>query len=215
MDAKYVIVLFKNKVKYKIIKKYQTFNNAINFYNNKVKESNEVIFPVKIENGKESLYEIILMEKTKNKINPIVKTDELGRNITLNLDNPEYSILKINDYNISEKIFSIDKKIKLDSKKVINDILKGENFKLVSKLNNKIIIQDDDKIRLYSLKSNSDSYRFLESLRTHLIQTDKNTCLVVPDSSIEQKKYLYEILVNLGYDKKMLYRTSTTHLKDK
>ena len=38
--------------------------------------------------------------------------------------------------------------------------------------------------------------------------------MIVRDTDISQKKYLYEVLVNQGFDKKMLYRTSTTHLKD-
>ena len=40
----YIIVLFKNKVKKKIIKKFKTFDRAQKFYNNLLSISDEVIF---------------------------------------------------------------------------------------------------------------------------------------------------------------------------
>ena len=54
----YVVVLFKNKTKKKIIKKFITFKRAKSFYDNLVKESNDVIFNVEVEAGKECKYEI-------------------------------------------------------------------------------------------------------------------------------------------------------------
>jgi len=39
--------------------------------------------------------------------------------------------------------------------------------------------------------------------------------MVVFDVSSAQKKYLYGILSDMGFDKKMLYRKSTTHPKGK
>jgi hypothetical protein len=48
-----------------------------------------------------------------------------------------------------------------------------------------------------------------------MISKNQKNCLIVRDSSTEQKKYLYEVLSNVGFDKKMLYRKTTTHLKDK
>ena len=46
MVSNYVIVLFKNKKKYKIIKEYNTYKNALSLYNKKVKECDNVIFDV-------------------------------------------------------------------------------------------------------------------------------------------------------------------------
>jgi hypothetical protein len=215
MDDNYLIVLFKNKERYKIIKKYRTYKNSFNFYTLKLKESESVVFDVQTENGRVVNYEIALIEKTSEKLLPIFKTDELGRNLSIELNDPNFGILKIEKYNIPEKIYHIDKKVKLSASKVISTFLKGDSLKLVSKLNNKIIIQDDDRYNIFSLKSISDADRFLDCLERYMIDNDKKNCLIVKDSSIEQKKYLYEVLTNLGYDKQMLYRTSTTHPKDK
>jgi hypothetical protein len=215
MNNNYIIILFKNKERYKIIKKYKTYKNALPFFNSKVKESNDVIFDVQTENGRDVNYEIALLERTSEKLFPIYRTDEMGRNIPVELNDPNYAILKIEKYNIPEKVFSISKKQKISSEKLINNYLKGDSLKLVSKLNNKIIIQNEDIYNLFSLKSIYDADRFLTNLEKHMITNNKNNCLIVRDSSKEQKKYLYEILTNLGYNKSMLYRTSTTHLKDK
>jgi len=215
MNNNYTIILFKNKERYKIIKNYKTYKNALPFFNSKVKESNEVVFDVQTENGRDVNYEIALIEKTSEKLFPIYRTDEMGRNIPVQLNDPNYAILKIEKYNIPEKVFHISKKQKISSEKLINTYLKGDSLKLVSKLNNKIIIQDEDIYNLFSLKSICDADRFLINLEKYMISNNKSNCLIVKDSSREQKKYLYEILTNLGYNKSMLYRTSTTHLKDK
>jgi len=215
MNNNYTIILFKNKERYKIIKNYKTYKNALPFFNSKVKESNEVVFDVQTENGRDVNYEIALIEKTSEKLFPIYRTDEMGRNIPVQLNDPNYAILKIEKYNIPEKVFHISKKQKISSEKLINTYLKGDSLKLVSKLNNKIIIQDENIYNLFSLKSIYDADRFLINLEKYMISNNKSNCLIVKDSSREQKKYLYEILTNLGYNKSMLYRTSTTHLKDK
>ena len=98
---------------------------------------------------------------------------------------------------------------------LIKKYITDSSLKLVSKLNNKIIIQDDDKFNVFATKSIYDAERFLNNLETYMISNNRRNCLIVKDSSIEQKKYLYEVLTNEGLDKKMLYRSSTTHLKDK
>ena len=215
MANDYLIVLFKNKVRYKIIKNYKTYKNALNLFNQKLKESDEVLFDVKTENGRNVTYEIALIEKSPEKNFPIFKTDEMGRNIIIELDDSDYSILKINEYRIPEKLFNIKDNIKIDMSKILLKYIKGDSLKLVSKLNNKIIIQDDDNFNLFSCKSIYDADRFLNELESHMINSGKRNCMVVKDTDNAQKKYLYEVLTNKGFDKKMLYRSSTTHLKEK
>lgn len=215
MNNNYTIILFKNKERYKIIKKYKTYKNALLLFNKKVNESNSIVFDVQTENGKDVNYEIGLIEKTSEKLFPIYRTDDLGRNIPVELNNPNYGIIKIEKYKIPERVYHITKKEKISSELLISKYLKGDSLKVVSKLNNKIIIQDDDVYNLFSLKSIFDAERFLNNLEKFMIENNKSNCLIVRDSSSQQKKYLYEVLSNLGYSKDMLYRTSTTHLKDK
>lgn len=215
MINNYIIILFKNKERYKIIKKYKTSEKALQFFSSKIEESNNVFFDIKTENGKSVEYEIALIEDNPEKKIPIYRTDELGRNIPVELENSKFKISKIEKFNIPEKIYHITKKEKIDSSLIITKFLKGDSLKLVYSLNNKIIIQEDDNYNLFSTKSVGDAHRFLESLRIYMVNNGKNNCLIVKDDSIQQKKYLYKVLSELGYEKKMLYRTTTTHLKDK
>jgi hypothetical protein len=215
MHSDYLVVIFKNKDRYKIIKKYLKYKNALNFYNKEVKLSNDVIFNIETENGKKVKYEIGLLEKTSEKLIPIYKTDEIGRNITIQLDDPNYGILKIDDYRFPEKIQNIKTKKRIDIDELIKKYLKGDSMKMVSKLNNKIVVQDNDVFNIFSCKSSDDAERLLNSLQKHFMEIKKKNCLIVFDSSSAQKKYLYEVLSEKGFDKNMLYRTSTTHPKDK
>ena len=49
MVPKYYVVLFKNKTRKKIIKKFSNFKNAEKFYTELTKKSSEVIFSKKID----------------------------------------------------------------------------------------------------------------------------------------------------------------------
>ena len=51
--SNYLVVLFKNKKKKKIIKKFITLSRAKNYFDGLIEKSNEVIFEVLVENGKE------------------------------------------------------------------------------------------------------------------------------------------------------------------
>jgi len=215
MKDNYTIILFKNKVRYKILKKYITFKKAEKYYNDLLKKNQDVFFGVETECAKPVEFELALIEKYSNKIIPLFKTDPLGRNIPIKSDNDEFTIIKLEPYKLPEKIFHIDKKSRMDCNDVVKKFLNGDVLKMISKLNNKIIIQDEDKFNLFSLKSDSDATRFIDNLQNKLLSSGKNNCLFVKDTDKAQKKYLYEMLEEKGYDKKMLYRVTTTHLVKK
>ena len=64
----YLIVLFKNKKRKKIINKFVTLDRARAFYNKKIDESKFVEFEVSVENASPCKYELALLEKKKRKI---------------------------------------------------------------------------------------------------------------------------------------------------
>jgi hypothetical protein len=62
---------------------------------------------------------------------------------------------------------------------------------MVSKLNNKIIVQNEEHINLFVLKSDdNDALRFIESLTERFVKLKRGDCMFVNDSSAPQKKYL-------------------------
>lgn len=208
MQYNFSIVLFKNNKRYKIIKKYQTLENSLKKWNSLLDENKNVLFGVKTENGKKVNYELGLIGKGIKE--RITQTDEFGRNVYVNLEDSEYQLIKISEFNLSEKIFDLQKNKRIDYETFIKSYSSTESIQMIFKLNNKIVIQEDDSFNLFSLKSSDDAERFLDCLKND----NKKNFLLVKDISIEQKKYLYNLLSEKGFNKKMLYRNSTTHLKD-
>jgi hypothetical protein len=86
-------------------------------------------------------------------------------------------------------------------------------LKLVSKLNNKIVVQNDNIFNLFTLKTSEDANRLIDSLTDHFKSTKKSDCMFVKDYTTTHRKYLYDILVKEGYPKDYLIRLSTTHPK--
>jgi len=208
----YFVILFKNNKKKKILKSFITENKAKEFYNKKLSESSKVLFKKEFENGLSCDYKISLVSNKPNS-EQIFYMDELGRNIIINpkISDDKY-IVRMDNYYIEEKIFDLNSSSKITTQQFINKYLKKENFFMISKINNKIVVQNDSDINLFSCKTDDESERFLSNLQ--MVSEVKNF-MIVFDVSSAQKKYLYEILSGMGFDKKMLYRKSTTHPKEK
>ena len=139
--------------------------------------------------------------------------DELGRQIRVKTDNLSVKIVKIVSYKQEELIFDISKNKRINFHTFYKNYISGNEIKIISKLNNKFFIQEDDKINLFSLKTDLDCLRFLTVLENFLINKKKTNCILVTDSSITQKKYLYSFLESKGISKKSLYKQSTTFFK--
>jgi hypothetical protein len=207
----YQIVLFKNKTKKKIINKFKTYKRANNFFESLINESDSVIFDKKYENGVECSYELALIEKTSGTFLPIFLKDEFGRKVKVSLDDENFTILKIMKYKMEELFLDYSKNKKITLDELLKTYLKQDGLKLISKLNNKIIIQNDSKFNLLTFKNDDDSIRFIDNLSSHFINEKRYDCMFVKDYTTSQRKYLYDLLVENGFSKKYLIRHSTTH----
>ena len=205
----YIIVLFKNKEKKKIIKKFKTFDRAQKYYNNLLSISDEVIFDKQHENGYHCKFELGLLGP-KNKNDVMYVKDEFGRQNKVEVEDDDYSMIKINSYNVNEQFIDYSSKNKLNTEQFIKKYLKKDGLKMVSKLNNKIIVQLDEQTNLFTFKNDSDSSRFIDNLSKKYINEKRVDCIFIKDSSTPQRKYLYDMLSNLGYPKQYLFRQSTT-----
>jgi hypothetical protein len=211
--SNYIVVLFKNKSKKKIINKFVTSNKAKQFYDDLINESNSVIFHKEYESGVSSNFELGLLTKNVEGLFPIYTTDELGRQIKVEIEDPEWKIIKIIPYKIEEELYDIQTEEKIKTPDIIKKYLKQDGVKMISKLNNKIIIQKDDDIKLFSLKNEYDSHRFIETLSQYFMSKNRMDVMCISDSSSAQKKYLYNLLESKGISKNILYRKFTTHPK--
>lgn len=206
----YIVVLFKNKKKKRIIKKFITFSRAKQFYEKLIKESNEVLFEIRVEAGKECNYELGIIEMSSKQLVPVYMTDEFGRSIKVKLDEEGMTLFKIQPYKKEETIYDIKEGKKITMSELMKKYMKGDGLKMISVLNNKIVLQEDEKIHLFTLKSESESSRFIDSMSLHFFKIKRGDCLFVKDYSTAQRKSLYSLLESNGIDKKILYRKFTT-----
>ena len=206
---KYLIVLFKNKERKKIIKKFKTLDRAKKFYESKIND-NGIYFDKKVENGKNCNFELALVETDPDEFENYFIKDDLGRQVKVETDDSKYKIMKISNYKIEDFIYDIQKNKRLNFITFIRNYIPREGIKLVSKLNNKVVIQNDENFFLFSLKSEDESKRFLTVLEDYMLSNNRMDCIIVSDDSNRQKKYLYELLNSKGISKSMLYKKSTT-----
>ncbi len=208
---RYLVILFKNKKKKKILNKFVSFDRAKSYYKSIIKKSEEVIFDVNYENGNASIYEVGIVEIGSVGDFPVYVTDSMGRNIKVKLDEDNMYLKEISIYRKEELIFDVDKNKKIKIDYFIKKYLTNDTLKVVSILNNKIIVQKDEDIKLFSVKNEIDASRFIECLSDYFFRNKRNDCLFVKDTSTPQRKYLFELLEKNGFDKKILYRKFTTH----
>lgn len=210
----YVIVLFKNKIKKRIIKKFVTLEKAYSFFQNIIKSNDNVIFEKKIENGQDCNFEVGLLKKGKNESEQIYKTDELGRNLKIRVED-EMSFIQLESYKIDEKIFDLQKDKRIKITELIESYLNNNNIKMFSNLNNKIILQIEESVYIFSTKDEFESIRFLDSLSNYFYKTKRNDCIFVKTISSAQKKYLMKFLKEKNIEEKILYRKFTTYPRSK
>lgn len=207
----YIVVLFKDKKKKKIINKFITEKKASNFYKKLVETSDNVIFEKKTENGIECKYEIgLLRKKTKNN-QPIYIKDELGRQIKVELEDDDYEIVKVQSYNIEEAFVDYSTKNKITTQQFVKKYLKKPGIKMLSKLKNKVVLQNQDYINLFTFKTIEESDRFMDSLQEKIDVDIKSGCIFVKDYTTIHRKYLYTILTDYGFPLNYLQRYLTAH----
>ena len=202
--------MFKNKKRKKIIKSFVRKNIAELYFKKLCDESDKVKFNVEVENSLDVMYEVGLLCKNIDTQFQLFSQDDIGRNVRVTLEDSDLQIIKIHKYRIPEKLqdWSTNKRITYDEffKKHFTD----KELKNVFTVNNKIIVQKDEKTSVYSLKNVEESKRLLMLLQDEFVSLKRADAIFVKDMDTIQRKYLYDHLEKLGIDKKRLYRQSTT-----
>ena len=210
-----MVVLFKNKKRKKIIKSFVRKNIAETFYNKKIEESNLIRFNVEVENSEDVEYELGLVSTTLELQMDLFIQDDIGRNIKVQVDDDKFKILKVVPFNLVEKIqdWSTNKRITYDE--FFKKYFSNRDLKNIFTIHNKLFIQKDEDISVFSLKNSSESKRLMKVIQDHLITEKRADGIFVTDRDTVQRKYLYNLLEEKGFNKKRLYRQSTTFSKRK
>lgn len=207
---RYWIVLFKNKKKYKIINKFVSLERAESKLSNILEKSNEILYETRFENGIIVEYEIGLVDTTGKITHPVYKVDSLGRNIRISLEDDGFTLLKAHDFKKEESIYDLQLRKKISVNFFVKTYLSSKELKLLSILNNKLLVQINESIFLFSLKNEIESERFINILSNEFMKQKRSDCIFVKDTSSAQRKYLINLLSSRGFDKKVLYRHCTT-----
>jgi hypothetical protein len=209
----FIIVLFKNKKKKKIIKGYATEKKASLKFDDLISKNN-VEFPMLFENSELCNYEIALLSKVDDYQIPLFKSDEIGRNVNIFIEgDSDYVIKRINNYFIEELIFDWQTDKRITFNELIKTYIPKNELKTISKLNNKIVVQTNENFTLFTLKNEEDSERLLETLESYFIKNGRNDCIFVKDLNTVHRKWLYDVLEKHGFNRKKLYRKYTTFSK--
>jgi transcriptional regulator with PAS, ATPase and Fis domain len=211
-EPNFIVILFKNNKKRKILKSFVREQKAIEFYKKKLKESSEILFNMQTENGRPCFYKITITSKECD-IDTIYYTDEIGRTISINPKITDNLYLKqVSMFNKEEKIYDVQENKKISFNKFVKKYLDKDKTIMISKLNNKMVVQDDDNYFLFSLKNENDCERCLSIIEKSV---EKKNFIIVRDFTSPQRKYMYDVLVEKGFDIDFLYRTTTTHPRGK
>jgi hypothetical protein len=204
------IILFKNNKKKKVLKTFKTEKKANDFFNKLIEVSEKVKFREEFNSGSEVEYNLgIIGDKVI--LENIFYKDELGRTIYINPRVGDKYIQNIKNYNKEELIFDFQTKRKISYDTLVKTYFKNSEVYLISKLNNKIVVQNQTVINIFSLKNEYDSSRIIDILQKDLV----GKSIVSKDTNTIHRKYIYSLLVEKGFKKDYLYRKSTTHPRQK
>ena len=170
---------------------------------------------MEVENSEDCKFELAIVSTISEVQFDLFIQDDIGRNVKVEVEDENFKILKISNYNLPEKIqdWSLDKRILFEE--FFKRYFSTRDLKNVFSINNKIVIQQDENVNLFSLKNSKESRRFLNILQEYMISEKRADAIFVYDTNTIQRKYLYKILEEKGIDKNKLYRQSTTFSKRK
>ena len=114
---------------------------------------------------------------------------------------------------MEELLFDWQKQTKITFTNFIKVYCKSKDLKNVFTLNNKICIQINDDVNVFSLKDTDEAHRFLDVCQNYFYENNRKDGIFVKDVSSAQRKWLYDIMEKKGFDKKRLYRLKTTFSK--
>jgi len=204
-NKKYVIVLFSNRKKRRVLFKSNNLKNTQKKYNEIISKE-KVLFPQVHRNKVKVKYEIALVTTVNTQTPELFTKDEMGRTKKVEFTSGEFFFLEIDPYQIDEKIWDHQNDDFIYAEILFDKIKRGNVFKQVFTLNSKIFIQVDDEVKGFGLKNLEDCNRLFHILNKKSIEIGLGNVMFVQDISTAQRKDLYVLLQKNGFPKESLYR---------
>ena len=134
------------------------------------------------------------------------KKDELGRNIPVSLEDPNFRIKEILPWWEEEKVFDFETKKHIRYHEMFDKILNIQEVCQVFTLNNKIFVQIENDVKVFGNKNLYDTDRLFELLKNQLHSKKKKNFLFIKDVTTYQRKQLYDFLMSKGFSRRELFR---------
>jgi hypothetical protein len=206
-NGKYFIVLFCNKKRKKILYRCMR-RTTITEYWHQFKTKVKPPF-IKIQGGKrkqEKVFELALIYPNNRWVNTVYVKDSLGRNYPAIIEEDKYRIKEIIPYWEEELIYDFQIKKRIRYYQLLSQILPVSEIGQIFTLNNKLLIQVEDNIKLFSNKNPTDAERLFEIIKSDLLSKKRQNFIFVKDVTTHQRKLLYDLLEKKGYKREELSR---------
>jgi len=204
---KYKIVLFRNGKRVKCFFSSNRLDSVQNKYNELISEKKPK-FIVEYLSRKKVRFELGIVT-TEDVGDDIYLKDDMGRTKTVGVSGDEYNMLKLIPYWREEFIYNHQTQSKVSYCEVIDTYLPKDGFKQVFTINNKLVIQNDNEFKMFSLKTVSDAARLIDLIEFDLLDEIRVDCLFVRDTNTVQRKQLYTLLEGAGYERAFLRKQYT------
>jgi|1_EtaG_2_1085319.scaffolds.fasta_scaffold73974_2 hypothetical protein len=207
-NKKFYIIVFNNGKKKRILFKSNIYRTTKEKYKILTKKKTS-IFPINVLAKEKADLELGLLTTDERKTRQIYRKDILGRNIKLEMGEGDMFFIDLKKYNQEEKIYDHKKQKRIEALELIDTYIPQKKITQVFTLNNKLIVQVDDLFKLFSLKNVVESKRLIDCIESYLLDRGYGNCLFIKDFSTIQRKQLYRILEENGFNRKMLYKHYT------
>ena len=204
---KYKIILFKNGERLKSFFSSNNKKSILTKYNKLIGEKKPK-FVIEFLSRKKVRFELGIVT-TEGNGNTIFVKDSVGRTKEISMGDSTYNIIKLLPYWKEEFIYCHSSKSKISFLELMGDHIQNTDFKQVFTLNNKLVIQNDDNFKLFSLKTVSDASRLIDIIEIEVLDVGRGDCLFVRDTDTIQRKQLYNLLESFGFDRVMLRKQYT------
>lgn len=203
----YSICIFKNK---KIVKRLFTsdIKSEITLIWDKLIKDEKPPYTIEYE-GKRNMsvrYEIGFIIPSNFSSSSYFTVDDNGNGFQLYLPDKRFKVKKLLPYWREEKIYNFKTKKRISYDVFKNKILKIKEICQIFTLNKNIFIQTENDLLIYGNKNIHDSKRLLNILREDMIKEEKGNYIFVKDITTHQRKTLYNLLEDKGFDRKNLFR---------
>jgi len=204
---KYKIVLFKNGERNKVFFSSNNKKSILRKYTKFIEEKKPK-FITEYISRKKVMFELAIVT-TEDSNNTLFAKDSVGRTKEITLGDSDYKFIKMLPYWKEEKVYDHTLTTKISFNRLMVEYLHLKDFKQVFTLNNKVIIQKDDIFNVFSLKTISDALRLLTVIELEFLNSGRYDCLFVTDTSTVQRKQLYNLLEDAGYNREFLRKQYT------